>query len=239
MLTEQPIPSAGELGRSLLRFFALAVISGLLAIPFPALRDGDGLFIAVEVIMVLAFYPSAVSIGFSLRDTRSYLASMKADLWPAFKFFLLAVLVTQGGSYVWDLALSLWGSAFAGKLLLWNAASGNAMASEPYVSGLMYSPASLAWYFFSLCVLIPVLEEFLFRRWLYAGLRRRLPVWAAVAAGGAVFGFFHGSDFAGTALSGFVFCWAYERTGRIQTPILVHAFSNMLAIAEIFADRLW
>ncbi len=239
MLEPQPLPSVRNLLALALRFFGLAVATGLLRALFPALNARFAEAFMIDWILILSFYPLAVNLGFRPSGTIGYLRSMKADLWPAFKFFLLAELATMGVSYAWDFALAPWDTPMSNKLLFWNSASANPLTADPYLDALLSSPASLAWYLLSICALAPLLEELVFRRCLYAGLRRRLPVWAAVLAGGAVFGIFHGSDFAGTAISGFVFCWAYERTGRLQTPILVHAFSNMLALAEIFGGRLW
>lgn len=239
MLAPQPLPSGRDLLGLALRFFGLAVATGLLRAVFPPLNGSFVSAFMIDWILILSFYPLAAGLGFRPDRLGEYLRSLKTELRPAFRYFLLAEAVTIGGSYAWDMALAAWNTPAADKLLFWNSASSNQLTADPYVTGLLASPAALAWYLLSICVLAPLAEELLFRRCIYAGLRRLLPAWASVLAVGAFFGVFHGRDFAATAPVGVVLCLAYERTGRLQTPILVHAFSNALALAEIFGGRLW
>jgi membrane protease YdiL (CAAX protease family) len=85
----------------------------------------------------------------------------------------------------------------------------------------------------------PFSEEVFFRGFVFGGLRRKLPFWAAALIAGALFGVVHftGVSSAGVlpqlAVLGVILCWLYERTGSIWTTILVHALNNLLAFIVV------
>ena len=85
----------------------------------------------------------------------------------------------------------------------------------------------------------PLSEELFFRGFMYGGLRRRLPVWAAAGVSGIVFGLVHytGPDSIGVvpqlAVLGILLAWLYERTGSLWPPILLHLLNNSLALVVI------
>ena len=83
----------------------------------------------------------------------------------------------------------------------------------------------------------PLTEELFFRGFMFAGLRRRLPFWAAAAIASGIWGLFHftGPETWGVVLQlaafGVILSWLYERTGSLWPPIAVHAINNALAFA--------
>jgi CAAX protease family protein len=85
----------------------------------------------------------------------------------------------------------------------------------------------------------PISEEIFFRGFMYGGLRRRLPWWAAALIAGLVFGALHytGRDSIGVvpqlAALGFILAWLYERTGSLWPPILMHGVNNALAFVVV------
>jgi uncharacterized protein len=85
----------------------------------------------------------------------------------------------------------------------------------------------------------PLSEEIFFRGFMYGGLRRRLPWWAAALIAGLVFGLLHytGPDSVGVvpqlAALGFILAWLYERTGSLWPPILMHGLNNALAFIVV------
>jgi membrane protease YdiL (CAAX protease family) len=96
----------------------------------------------------------------------------------------------------------------------------------------------------SLVVLPPLVEEVVFRGFLYGGLRKRLtPVFAALITS-AVFAFPHalessdGSLLWVAAIDTFtlslVLCYLREKTGAIYAGMGVHAIKNGLAFVTIF-----
>lgn len=83
----------------------------------------------------------------------------------------------------------------------------------------------------------PIAEETFFRGFAFAGLRRRLPLWAAAVISGILFGLPHytGPDSVGVvpqlAVFGIVLAWLYERTGSLWPPIFLHMVNNALAFS--------
>jgi membrane protease YdiL (CAAX protease family) len=79
-----------------------------------------------------------------------------------------------------------------------------------------------------------IAEEICFRGMLFAGLRERLPKFAAALIAGTVFGLLH----AFTGLSavppliafGFVLCLLYEKTGSVVPGMILHALNNSVAL---------
>lgn len=83
----------------------------------------------------------------------------------------------------------------------------------------------------NVCLIAPIVEEIWFRGWLYPMLRTWLPVWIAVLGSAAVFALAHtDSPIQNFPLSqligGIVFAIAYQRTGSLVAPIVLHALGN-------------
>lgn len=83
-------------------------------------------------------------------------------------------------------------------------------------------------------VVAPFCEEIFFRGFFFAGLRSRLPFWAAGLISALLFGAVHLSDanlIAGAQLTllGLVLAGVYERTDSLWSNIAVHAFNNAIA----------
>jgi hypothetical protein len=89
-------------------------------------------------------------------------------------------------------------------------------------------------------VLAPVVEEMLARGLLYPTLRRSWSPLAAATISGALFSLAHGYGIAGFAAllwGGIVLAVAYERSGTLLVPILVHVINNLsVSISHV---RLW
>jgi uncharacterized protein len=87
----------------------------------------------------------------------------------------------------------------------------------------------------------PLSEEIFFRGFMFGGLRRRFPLWAAAAISGAVFGLLHytGPDSIGVvpqlAVLGILLAWLYERTGSLWPPIMLHVVNNSLALVYLLS----
>lgn len=102
----------------------------------------------------------------------------------------------------------------------------------------------LALIFVSLVILPPLVEEILFRGFLYGGLRRRLPViWSTLLASGifAAAHLFGGETgvllwvaAADTFILSMVLCQLRERSGSLWPPILLHGIKNFVAYAALF-----
>lgn len=88
-------------------------------------------------------------------------------------------------------------------------------------------------------ILVPILEELLFRGLLQKSLTNRLPVWAAISMSSAVFALLHvepnGVAFGAYAMPGIfllgsIFGFLYQKTGSLRTNILLHMINNGAAL---------
>jgi len=100
------------------------------------------------------------------------------------------------------------------------------------------SPMFLAAMIVFATVVAPLTEELVFRAGIFRYARTRLPRWAALLLPACLFAALHNhlASFAQLAALGVVFSLAYERTGRIGTPIVAHALFNACNVARIFID---
>lgn len=100
------------------------------------------------------------------------------------------------------------------------------------------SPAALAMGFVALVVLPPIVEETVFRGFVFTGLRTRLTflwttiitsllfAWPHLLASSEGLLWIAGID---TLLLSFVLCYLREKTGALWAPIAVHAIKNAIA----------
>lgn len=107
----------------------------------------------------------------------------------------------------------------------------------------VYGSVGLLLTFVSLVVIPPVVEEILFRGFLFTGLRTKLKFWIAALITSALFAVPH--LFASSqgllwvaAIDTFILslflCYLRERTGNLWAPIALHAMKNGIAFVAIF-----
>lgn len=218
------------IGRVLLYTIPLYLITK----KFPAFRNTEWSSLMFDAVFLAALYPAARKSGFSPSKWRGYLAGVKSELLPAFKWFLVTMSVVWLAVQAFSLALAPWDMHWTNLLLFWLDSTSNPTSSEARLVGLIANPLLIPVDVLSVCVLAPIMEEFLYRRWLYTAIRGFMPVAAAIVLNGALFGAMHGADFFSTGLCGVFFCWSYQRSGRLATPILLHAFVNLFATGAWF-----
>jgi uncharacterized protein len=121
------------------------------------------------------------------------------------------------------------------------ALSGSEATPEQVLTGgLMETPLQLTLAVIAAVVLAPLAEELLFRGLLHRGLRRRLRIVPATALSSVLFAVVH-VDVAlsqplalvGLTLVGVVLAIAYERTGSLVVPIVIHAVHNAVTITAV------
>ena len=77
----------------------------------------------------------------------------------------------------------------------------------------------------------PVFEEFIFRGLVFRGMRRSLPLSVSIVASAAIFTLCHPAVSAAPVfVMACLAAWAFERTGRLATPILVHLVYNAIVV---------
>ena len=216
--------------------FALLLYPVRKALGLPRGSEGEDLLIALAV--AAAVYPTARKAGLDLGRLKEYWGGLRGEAFRAFKYLLLAEALVFAGLRLYDFLLTPWGLPLTDRLLFWNSQSQNPVTAGARLAELLARPLLLPTYLVNLCAFTPLLEEFLFRRWLYAASRRLLPAALAAPLNAALFGALHGTDFFGAGLYGLCYCLAYERTGRLETPVLMHAYGNLLVVALAFGEKL-
>jgi membrane protease YdiL (CAAX protease family) len=100
------------------------------------------------------------------------------------------------------------------------------------LSSLSDTPLDLALYGVCISIVGPVVEELVFRGWLYAHLRVRLGALPTIVLTGALFGLLHGGP-PGYAISimisGMIYGALREWTGGIVAPTATHILNNTIA----------
>ncbi len=180
---------------------------------------------------LLLLYGFMSVLGLTLRSIGLARAKLK-DFWYALS------------GYVVSLALFVL-IAMLLKVLLPNLdlAQKQPLGFDTAVSGLALVPI-----FIYMVVLIPLVEEILFRGFLYTGLRNKLkPVIATLITSG-LFAAAHlewGSNTPllwvvaiNTFIGSVVLCFLRERTGRLAAPIMLHVIQNGIAFATLFIFKI-
>ena len=133
----------------------------------------------------------------------------------------LSMLATFGfvGSY------ALWWFAVDGPLGLEQRIA--AMGTHAKVTADSLQPVSIATQGAMAVLLVPLVEELLFRRFLYRAWAERHGWVVAALLSSAIFALLH-NFFFGAFLASLVFTCVYRRTGSLRAAILVHGAHNLL-----------
>ncbi|MGA9920595.1 MAG: type II CAAX endopeptidase family protein [Candidatus Dormiibacterota bacterium] len=94
----------------------------------------------------------------------------------------------------------------------------------------------------SIAVIAPIVEEIVFRGFIYGGLRPRWGVWASVLVSSAGFALAHSFSVGGSILllgpslfiAGVALALVYERSRSLIPGIVLHASFNLIAVIAIF-----
>lgn len=104
------------------------------------------------------------------------------------------------------------------------------------------NPLTFAIYFLLVGILAPVLEELIFRGFVYGGLRRMMTVPGAALASALIFAAAHVavpvSSLLAITLIGVVLAYLYERSGSLIAPMVTHAMYNSFVFLLLAAYAL-
>lgn len=80
-------------------------------------------------------------------------------------------------------------------------------------------------------VIIPIMEEYIFRGLIYKRMRRYVTAKRAIVSSAIFFGIYHGNtvQMIYGALCGLLLAYLYEKFGSIKAPILAHMLMNIVA----------
>jgi membrane protease YdiL (CAAX protease family) len=140
----------------------------------------------------------------------------------------LGILAIVGSTLIVTLLITLTGS--------------EATPDQVLTGGIAETPLQLVLAIIAAVVLAPVAEEFLFRGLLHRSLRGRLSLLPATAISSLVFAVVHVDvlfsqplAMAGLVLVGVILALAYERTGSLVVPVVIHAVHNAVTIVAVVA----
>lgn len=132
-------------------------------------------------------------------------------------------------------ALAGFATKFGFDQFVWRAAGLN-LEDQTLVTALMNGSAALKGAIFVSAVIVaPVAEEILFRGLLYATAKRYSERYFAAVFSSLAFGLVHANlaSFAPLVVLGMLFALAYEITGCLAVPMLMHALFNAFSVALI------
>jgi membrane protease YdiL (CAAX protease family) len=117
---------------------------------------------------------------------------------------------------------------------------GDGAESVKYLLGPLKPPDLVAAVLLAV-VVAPLVEEFIFRGFLYGVTKKFAGPWAAMATSGLIFAAIHQNLPALPAyfLLACGLTLAYERTGSIWTPIAMHVLFNSITVVVIFFFPQW
>ncbi len=97
-------------------------------------------------------------------------------------------------------------------------------------SELLYTP-SLSVQILCLGMIIPIMEELLFRGLIFKRLRESMPMVSAVIYSALFFGLYHGNlvQMIYGTICGLLLAYTYEKFGSLKAPILMHMIMNIVA----------
>lgn len=99
------------------------------------------------------------------------------------------------------------------------------------VSQELYAPP-LGLQILAMGFLIPLVEELIFRGFMYGALRRAGSFGAGVLISSILFGMYHGSVVQGIYAGFFavILAVSYEKSGSFMVPVLIHSISNLTSV---------
>ena len=103
------------------------------------------------------------------------------------------------------------------------------------------SPMDKLYAFVVIVIAAPIVEETVFRGYLYGNLRRFMPWWLGGLMTSVLFGYVHGQWNVGidVFIMSMVACYMRERTGAIWSGIYLHAIKNSIAYYLLFFAPPW
>ena len=90
----------------------------------------------------------------------------------------------------------------------------------------------------AIAILTPIIEEIIFRAGLYRFLKSKMSAVPAAVLSSVIFALMHDApaSYLPLAVLGCVFCWSYERAGRLAAPICIHALFNANTLLGVAAS---
>jgi membrane protease YdiL (CAAX protease family) len=155
----------------------------------------------------------------------------------------------SAGSLGWVLRLGFWlglALAWPQQMTVWLNAGwcewkGWPVAMNPLLAWLLraVNPWEISWIVLLICVVAPLVEELIYRRVLWSGLRVKVSAFHATWISALLFSLRHGAvdSFLPHFLAGLVFAQIWSRTGSLLSCIVAHGTVNAVTVVVLLSDR--
>ena len=219
---------------------ALPYMLDTAASPPPRVSAADGmmatlLFFAVQLIVLFILHDpgrqpamSDIAIAFAVAGAITY-ALARLIYWRTRATGVPRLLPGNGArqhalsqTVAWDLCMSMVAIVFAAGYL----------AVLRHLKVALPAPPGSLWIYPLAILAAPLFEEFIFRGQIFSGLRRSMPLAAAMTASAAIFAVIHPPvSMLPVFVLGLCTAWTYERTRSLLAPMLTHALYNAAMLA--------
>jgi membrane protease YdiL (CAAX protease family) len=100
------------------------------------------------------------------------------------------------------------------------------------------NPLAIGLLVLSAAIIAPIVEEVIFRGFLYRFFKSKLPLLSAQALSGLIFALIHANllSFIPLAFLGFLLARSYEKSGNILVPICFHTCFNSFTLTVLFIE---
>jgi membrane protease YdiL (CAAX protease family) len=210
---------------ALIGLFIALVAAGVVAVPVTLIDNqpsADELSAAANVVIQFAQELAFLIVPFALAMLRG--RGERVDFREAarrlgLRRFKPSALLTMLGAYALYIVF----------IVAYTAAFG-----EPHQKDIAEELGPLGVQIALIAVAAPICEEVCFRGMLFAGMRERLPGFAAALVSGLVFGALHATTGVSAVpplvVLGAILALLYERTGSIVPGILLHMMNNAIVV---------
>lgn len=194
---------------------ALSVLLRFAGVEFD--RDSAGLSLALTVVQEVCLVAAVLFVAAqTTRPRPEQFGIRRSRLWPSVGWAALAFGLSVLASVIYVIGLDV----DVDQTTLKDLGAGTSTAVTILIGVLVVGVA-------------PIVEEFVFRGFIYGALRNRFSFLAAALMNGVLFGSLHvGSGISAIPpliVLAFLFCMVYEATGSIVPAICLHALNNMIA----------
>lgn len=140
------------------------------------------------------------------------------------------------GLTILSIALSI-GISIGANYLIYGNAEGIETMRDLLFQPQTYSVGEFTIWLIFIGLLGPIIEELFCRGGLMTWFKKFMPRWLALLLPAVIFGLLHLESWPliiSTTVMGIILGLAYEKTGSIWTPILIHVFNNSIAVILLF-----
>ena len=214
-----------------------------------------GVFLAVEVIVSLAvgalikigvplnsinpvISNTVISVPFLVKKRRTTLSNLGVNDWPTFLEIFISPFAFVAYFLLTMVAMSIASGVFSVDM--------QQKQVIPFSQSMLATHWQFIMAFVVLVVLAPIIEELLYRGYLYGKLRNSFSIWLSIIITSIAFGAAHlwvGPDSplqwavaVDTFTLSLVMCATREYTGAIWVPIMMHMAKNGIAFYFLFVN---